>query len=96
VHRARLVYADSPSLRAPAPPPVFVCSRARHMMRQVGGGHTLAFGMMTVSMDRNIGMWEVNIGGGGGEGAAVGVGCSLVQMLPTLGGYPYDMECNGM
>lgn len=53
-----------------------------------------AFCMVTVSMDRNIGVWAVSPSAG--EGGVAGVSCSLMKMVPTLGGYPYDVECCAM
>jgi hypothetical protein len=61
----------------------------------LGGLHASpAFCMVTVSMDRNIGVWAVSPSAG--EGGVAGVSCSLMKMVPTLGGYPYDVECCAM
>ncbi len=54
----------------------------------VGGGFVV--GMVTVSMDRGLGIWQLGVGGGGG--GSTGVGAEVRVMVPTLGGYPYDID----
>ena len=41
--------------------------------------------MFTISMDRHLGVWRLDVGCGS-------VGCGSVVMVPTLGGYPYHLD----
>ena len=36
--------------------------------------------------------WDLAVGGGWGGGGSTGVGAEVRVMVPTLGGYPYDID----